>query len=347
MSEQPESSAVPAPAVAAQPPAAPLPKFSVSEYRPDGGYSVAGVAMLVSAMVLIGALLGFLAHWVSQYFYLIILFPALIGLGLGIVGQKMVKSGRVRSPLIGGLAGFLGGVFAMFMMHYFDYESMKSAIANLPPQVREIAQLPPAERAQRLSPDLTASERADAMEVLKLASVNNMLDYMNLEAERGVQLKGHASSSGDGINLGFYGSYIYWGIEVLIVAFITFAMVKGAAQEPYCAACDRWKNVSHLGYFASDPATASQAVRSGDLNAMRQANATFKSTPLRVSAATCVNCPPGQGAVDLNLESITLDNKGKEQKQTVAHATYPAEAMPYLTSLFSAPGAAAAMPSNV
>src|SRR5918999_1394985 len=104
----------PAPAA---PPSSPAPRFNVAQYRPAGGFTSAGVMMLVGALLVAGGVLGFVVHLVSQAFYLIILFPVLIGVALGWIGVRMVKQGRVRSPLLGGVAGLLGGVLAMFMVH--------------------------------------------------------------------------------------------------------------------------------------------------------------------------------------------------------------------------------------
>lgn len=314
-----------------------LPRFEVSEYRPDGGFSVPGVGMLVSALVLIGAALGFVAHWVSQYIYLILLFPALIGLALGFVGQRMVRTGHVRNPLIGGLAGLLGGVLAMGMMHYFDYETFKKEVEALQPEIRALAQMTPQQRAQVLREDLTVKQRQELEMVLKAVKVASFFQYMDLEAQRGVELKKTGSSVG-GINLGYWGSYTYWIIEVLIVAGITLAMVKEACRQPYCTGCDQWKTLRLLGYFGSGPAMVAAAIRSGDLNSIREMTPTSNPTDLRLTAAACTSCM-GQGDVDLKLESLSTDNKGNVKPTTVAHVRYPAGAFPYLEALFAAPEA--------
>ena len=110
------------------------------------------------------------------------LFPVLIGVALGWIGSRMVKQGRVRSPLLGGVAGFLGGVLAMFMVHYFDYQHFKKdrgrELAGMtPPEVEEsFADVPPADR-----------QNVDA--VLKARGIEGMRGYMDFAAEQGVELK--------------------------------------------------------------------------------------------------------------------------------------------------------------
>jgi hypothetical protein len=136
------------------------------------------------------------------------------------------------------------------------------------------------------------------------------------------------------MNLGYYGSYIYWIIEILIVAGITFVMVKQASAEPYCTDCDQWKVPRVLGFLAGDATSATAAVRSGDLNAIRSAGPTLDPTPpLRLTAATCAGCPQGHGMVDVKLETIAADSKGNVKAQTLAHTRYPGESLAHLQPL--------------
>lgn len=321
-------------------PAAPLPRFTVTQYRPDGGFNAAGVAMLISALVLIGAVLGFAAHLVSQFFYLIILFPCLIGAGLGIVGRKMVVSGRVRNPIIGGVAGFLGGVLAMTMMHYFDYEQFKSKMAELKPETIEmvevLSKVPPERRRSLLDADITAEKMDSINKLVEVGSIHSFAGFMNFEAKEGVTIGStHAIGNKDrGMNLGYYGSYIYWLVEILIVAGITFAMVKSAAAEPFCVKCSDWKKPSVLGFFAAqDLAPVSAAIQSGDLSKIVAQVPTEVVTPLKLSAAVCPHCSTA-GDVDLKLEYVTADNKGNPQFKTIAHSRYPGQARDAVAALF-------------
>lgn len=309
-------------------------KYNIKPYQPDGGFEIPGVMMLLSALAIAGAALGFLAHWASNYFYLIILFPLLIGFVLGTIGMRMVRQGRVRNPWMGGLAGFAGGILAMFMMHYFDYQEFKSNIATLPPHVKEIARLPLELQRASLKEGLTSQEAKEAMLVLQAANVRNMLDYMNYAAQQGVELKSTSGSSKTrGMNLGFVGSYIYWVIEVLIVAGMTYALVRSSAAEPYCAKCGKWKQAKVLGTMGGNVEALVAAAKTGDLRAVGAAKGTDPTGPLQVTAACCDGCV-GDGAVDVKLELLSVDAHGKEQKKQVAHLTYPAEALPKWAALF-------------
>jgi hypothetical protein len=342
MSDISSSSPAPAPATSSSSSSAAsstLPRFQVSEYQPDGGFAPSGVAMLISALVLIGAALGFAAHWISQFFYLIILFPAAIGLALGYVGKRMITSGRVRNPLLGGVAGFLGGAFAMLAMHYFDYEQFRGHVSQWPAELRELAQMSPVDRARELTSDIKPETRAIVEEAADMITVTSFPAYVDMQARHGVELKRAASSSsGRGLNLGYYGSYIYWLVEVLIVAGITFVFVKSEAAEPFCTDCSEWKKPTVLGFLnTNDVNQATGAVKSGDANTIVAAGATSEVTPLRLTAATCPHCAPAAAAarVDLKLELLTTDSKGNINVKTLAHSRYPGDAMAVLAPLFA------------
>ena len=324
--DAPMSSSQPSPAV-----------YDVRPYKPDGGAEGSGILMLVSALAFVGAALGFAAHWVSQYFYLIILFPILIGFVVGAVGVRMVRQGRVRNPLIGGLAGFIGGALAMLMMHYFDYRSFRDSLAELDPEWRTIAQLPAAEREQLLAEVEDVADREQLAAVFRAAAVGSFGEYMQYAAHEGVEISS-SRGSGNPMNLGYYGTWIYWGIEMLIVAGITYAMVRGSTADPYCRECGAWKEQRTLGGFHGESAAsalaATDALESGQLDRFRAAGANNVVGSLPVTASCCPRCA---GEIDLKVEHATVDGKGNVQKKALAHVTYPRAALDPLSELFSKP----------
>ena len=307
-------------------------RFQVQPYKPDTGFALSGMAMLLSSLAIVGAALGFVAHFISQYFWLIILFPALIGGALGAVGARMTRQGRVRNPWIGGLAGFLGGALAMLLMHYFDYRTFKDdTVGKLHPDIVELAKAPPAEQQRQLAP-LNAEDRSNVELALRAARVDGFGSYLDFNAHVGVQINKATSGKDKGLNLGYYGSYTYWAIEVLIVAGITFAMVRKATATPFCRDCDQWKNAKVLGGFTGDATAAAAAVNAGDLSALATAGPATGG-PAQLTVACCDACV-GRGSIDVQLDALTVDAKGNTSTKTLAHATYPAAALPYLVKLF-------------
>jgi hypothetical protein len=98
-----------------------LPQFETEPYQPDGNCSFGGAALLIGLSLPAGVFLGFLASFIGQWMYLIFIFPFLIGLALGGAGYIGIRVGKVRSPFLAGLAGFIGGCVAMLSVQFFDY----------------------------------------------------------------------------------------------------------------------------------------------------------------------------------------------------------------------------------
>lgn len=299
--------------------------------------------MLVGALVVTGAILGFVAHFVAQAFYLILVFPFLIGLGLGAVGVRMVSAGRVRNPWIGGLAGFLGGALAMFMMHYFDQQKFRDQAMESQPGFAAVVEMSPQEREQLMG-DLEPADRE--MVLREIRAAESVWGYLDLQAHYGVTIGKPGRSGESGMNLGYYGSYIYWLVELLLVAGITYGMVYGATKEPFCADCEQWKRAKVLGFFGAEPQLATAAVESGDVSKMKQISPTQEITDVRLTAHACDGCVD-KGEADLKLELLTTDKDGKLQTKTLSHVTYPAAALPHLVTMFqqSPPPPAPAAPA--
>ena len=294
--------------------------FPTTPYKPDNGYNVGGVLMLIAALAGGGAVLGYIAHIISQWIYLIILFPLFIGFVIGAVGTRMVKSGRIRNPWLGGLAGFLAGIFAMLVMHYSDYSDFRSSMAKAPQSMKEMAKLPRDQLPENPPPDVTPDQWLRIQQLLPLLRIETFPQFMDWQARMGLSISGSHGSSSGGINLGHIGSYIYWLLEMLIVAVVTFAMVYKATSEPYCRHCDRWKTSKVLGFFSGDPAALTNALNSGDLATLAAANPTQTITPIRLTAAACDTCL-GQNPIDLKLEQITKNAKGQSDTKTLTHIT--------------------------
>lgn len=308
-------------------------RFDVTPYRADGGFAASGVVMLITALAIAGAVIGFIAFQVSKLFYLIILFPIVIGLVVGFVGVKMTKAGRVRNPVIGGVAGFAAGVFAMLVMHYSEWQRFKGEVDDDPDQAALVAL--PADQRDKLMIAEGASPEEREQADKAVAAYHGFPAFMDFQATLGVRIgKATSGSSDKGLNLGYYGSYIYWIIEVLIVAGITFAMVRSASAEPFCVGCNEWKQPRVIGFLQAEPNAAAVAVRSGELQRIVEAGPTSEvATQSRVTVAEC-RCGT-EGAADVKLESLTTDAKGNVQAKALAHVRYPGAAVPYLNAMFA------------
>jgi hypothetical protein len=273
-------------------------------FRPEGGYSLPGLVLTFGLPVLTGIALGFAVSFVRQKFYLMLIFPLLIGLGVGVAGILAVKKGKVRNPFLAGLAGFLGGCVAMVGMHYFDYQRCLDQFEEKFPGFR-------AQAAQHFS----------------------FPKFVDLRAQNGVQLDRGRGGNRGGLNLGYYGSYVYWAVEILIVAGLAGFMMRASASEPFCPSCRTWKKTRPLGRLNIPRDLARQVIAAGEVVRLAGHDLAPGAGPLMMEVAVCPNCGPGE-PVDVTFKEVTRNAKGQEKSVTLTHVTYPGESLPVLESLF-------------
>ena len=104
----------------------------LTEFKSDDGFSTKGVINLIISMALVSLALGFVANWISQFFYLILLFPLGMGIVLIVVGGMMVTMYKIRNRMLCMLAGIIGGVLTFSSMHYFEYRTFRSEMEKDP-----------------------------------------------------------------------------------------------------------------------------------------------------------------------------------------------------------------------
>jgi hypothetical protein len=95
-------------------------RFDVEDYRADEGLPLRGALLMSGLMVAAALIFGFLASFIGQWIYLILMFPIFIGIGLGFAGTKAIMWGHVRNRWFAAACGLVGGVLAMGSQHYFE-----------------------------------------------------------------------------------------------------------------------------------------------------------------------------------------------------------------------------------
>jgi hypothetical protein len=279
----------------------PPPNFATQPYAPDGSAPPAGLALTLGGGLAAAVVVGLLAGIIGQWFYLVLLFPLLIGLILGAVGMGLIRVGKLRNPLLAGIAAGLSGVMAMGTMHFVKYQFSLNAAA------KELF--------------------IDRDELEKQIS---FAKYLDLRAEKGVTIAGVARND-KGMNLGYVGSYIYWLVEVILVAAVAWMMMRKKAAEPFCVGCNTWKDDRPLAMvMVPDESMAAHAVDNGNVVGLLPCVGRITPQGLLLKTAVCPRCGE-EGEVDIALERVTVNSKGQKQKKTVTRATYPGEVLRFLT----------------
>jgi len=280
-----------------------IPRFETSPYRPDGGCPPVG-ALFVAATTFLGAvILGWLVSFIGQWLYLIVIFPVALGFGVGLVGSWAVRRGKVRNPVCAGILGLAAGCLAMVAVHYFDYERFLGELEKVIPGAR--------------------------------ARGPSFLTFVDVMAQRGVHIGKVGHGNDKGFNLGYVGSYIYWALEVLGVGLFSFALVRLAAQAPFCTACNTWKEERKLGQVSMPAHAVVSALTTGEIVKLAEADFHDTKGTLVFKAAVCPKCGE-EAPVDVRLEQITVNEKGQQNANELAHMTYPGEALAVLESLAQA-----------
>lgn len=279
----------------------PPPHFEAQPYVPDGNFPPLGLALTLGGGLVAAVLVGWLAGFIGQWFYLVVLFPIVIGLALGGIGMVFIKVGKLRSPLLAGIAAGLSGIMAMGTMHYVNYQRALDEAAKQMPVAR------------------------DALE-----QGISFAKYLDLSAEEGVTIGRAAAHNDKGMNLGYVGSYLYWLVEVFVVAAVAWTMMWKEASSPFCVPCNSWKKQQPLAMVAVPTEdVAVRAIQDGDVVQLLQCAGPIEAQGLLLKTAVCPCCG-ADGEVDVFLDRVTKNSKGEQKTATVARATYPGEVLRFL-----------------
>jgi hypothetical protein len=282
--------------------------------------------------VLVAVVTGVVAAIVGQFFYAVFIFPLFIGAAVGGAQKWAIRHTKIRNPLVCGAAGLVAGVVAVTTMHYVDYinfrQGMNEAAIEIQAWRNAIATTSDPEERQYGKAFLAEIESDP--EVIAANQVNSFPNYLDWSARQGVEISS-AYGNSKGLNLGHTGTYIYWGVEALIVAIISAAMPRRRAAAPFCLACDAWRNERELGWIRAPAKVVGEVVQSGRLGDL-PATVGTSDGQVSVSAYECPFCPE-QADIVLEVNAITYNN-GSRVKAPTARAVYPRKAADELARYF-------------
>jgi len=304
------------------------PRYSPSPYRPSGGFSPMGVLVMLVLAVAAGVAVGVVGGIVKNWLYLVLLFPMAFGMAVGGATMLAVKRGKVRSPMLASAVALIGGLTVIPVVHAVGYYQFRQELGHVDESTRAIARV--------VSPDAIPDELAQqgvTANAIRMLRVSSFPEYVDAMAHEGVSISRHSSS---GMNLGYVGSYIYWGVEVGLVVLLAITLARRAAAAPFCDPCESWMSDRLLGGLAPPPEDAARAVAGGDLDQLRAQQPSRDASVLGLWLSTCARCGVSSTG-NLRLTQTRTTSKGKTTHKTLAHATYPGHAIPAIEGLFQAP----------
>jgi hypothetical protein len=280
------------PAPAPQPPALPAVRFPSAPYAPDGGCPVGGSFAVLGLTLLAGAVIGALAGLLHLVFWFPLLFPIAVGAAVGAAGLGAVVLGKVRSRVLAAFAGVLGGCVAALAIHFVLYVASGALEAGL-----------------------------------------SFISHVNLRARAGVTISSTRSSGtkDKGMNLGYAGSYIYWLIELGLMAGFAAAIPAVRAGTPFCERCDSWKTQHKLGVLFLGRDAARDHFQSGELWRLADPSEPPGEGPIGVSVWWCPHCLEA-APVDAELD-LTVQKKKGVKVTKLGFRTFPGETLPVFRAL--------------
>jgi hypothetical protein len=194
-------------------------------YKPSNIAPASGVQLTLLISILSAVLSGGILSFIAKFFYLIVLFPAVLGGAIGFATSVGGNQGKVRNPLIAGGIAAIAALVGYGSLHFGQYLTFKQSFTE------EIAQ------QSGGTPAANIDELID--EVLTKETGNKgFVGYVQFTAKQGMEIT--RSRGGSGIKLDETFTYIYWLIELAIIEGIAIWIAAKAAREPFCEQSQDW-----------------------------------------------------------------------------------------------------------
>jgi hypothetical protein len=199
----------------------------MKRYRSSGSIPFGGFIALILATIIGSLVIGGIVFAVSHLFYLIILFPLLMGAVGGSILLLVVKSSKVRSPIIAGLFGLLMGVGIIGVNHFLTYYITDRN------DFRSLA-------VEQYGDDISQEELDSLMDEILIQETGSpgFIGDLKFNAQLGTTIT--RSSSSSEVTLDERATWIYWGVELLIVMGIAAGMAMSAARQPFNEEAGEW-----------------------------------------------------------------------------------------------------------
>jgi uncharacterized membrane protein YeaQ/YmgE (transglycosylase-associated protein family) len=254
--------------------------------------------MLILAAVVGGAIFGALVSLIANLVYLIILFPLVMGAIAGVLVSSTVRSGKIRNPGVAIVGAVLAGFVIYGAMWATDYFQFRNTVKT---------------ELLKDSPKFDSSKIEELIDLglMMETGQSGFVGYVLYQDKQGVSI-GRVTSSGKGVNLGPTFSWVYWGIELLIILWVAIVIGKKPASDPFCESCERWYGKEQfLGTLGASRSKELLAlVEGGQFAKLGEELQSNPATPnLGVFMATCgKDCTAGEAF--LAVRTQTRDSKG-------------------------------------
>ena len=269
-------------------------EYKSSGIAPFPGILTALVYGLIAAAI-VGGILFAIDHYIG--FYLIIMFPVVASFIVSFVLTMGITAGKIRNGADAFLIGAICGLATMGMYHFLNYQigfktDVKNAISQPGSSVTD--------------QDEQLSEAAFLKQEVKQTGFTGFLMY---QAKQGITITRSTSSSGLTLSNGW--AWGYFGIEVLIVAFIAGGGASSTANDPFDERSNAWygKPVHVLSAPFGEAPALRGALKNGSFETAGQlmTREALAAPRLDLTARSTADGHPE--SIVLELNEITLNGK--------------------------------------
>jgi len=302
----------------------------MAKYVSSGKFSGAGLISLFGIGIICAVVLGFLVYFVSLAFYLLLLFPIGWGLLVGLSAAAGVKAGKCRNAAMAAVVALLCAGLTYGTFHQLKNREVRRNVQGLI-----------AKAAQEKKFDLQNSSVEKAYEnwLHEETGQKGFWGEMAFRAKAGMNISkaGSGGSKDQAPMISGTGMYVYWAIELAVIAGCALLLPWAAAREVYCEDCQEWYQKAPLATLdLGKVPSAVEALVSRDMTAFGACLG-----PGAGGYVTLQKCPSCQSApLNVIVESSVREQKGKETRKAVYQDLFSREEANRLIAAAAAPPAA-------
>lgn len=302
----------------------------MAQYVPSGKITGSTVPFMLGLGILAALVMGTILHLVGRAFYLILVFPVVWGFLLGVIMAKAVRLGKCRNTMVVVIVGL-----AVSAVSYVNYHGCDNAYIR--GQVKEgIVQ------ETKCSPE--EADKAYEKYLVEEHGGTGFWAELSLRASFGMNIGRPGRSGSDKPLITGTGMYVYWIIELLVIAGLCVMAPFKAAREAFCEPCLEWYERKEVGRIGDTSARIAQkALAAKDYPAFASCLGEVTGNVV-FALEKCPKC--AASPVKVLLEAVLRDEKGKETRQTLYDDMFAREQANALLSAAAAPKAPPETPAG-
>jgi hypothetical protein len=257
------------------------PAFTIRPFQATTGGSPPGLIVTAAAGLAAAVVLAVVFGIIGSFFWLVLIFPIIHGLTVGATTGLGARLAKYRLPAAVGTVGAVAGLLSAAGLHVLEYVAFR-----LDPAAPEVG----------------------------------FWKFMDLRADEGIRI-GKAGQGGNGMNLGYVGSIIYWVVEMVAATIASAGVAAAMSTGPFCGACNVWKRKRTFGPYRIYPGPAIEALAAGAPTAIvHPSNA---KDQVMVGVYECPHC---RDAAEIDVKATGTHQEGNKTWNYELFVTYPGEA---------------------